>query len=63
VFLAENGGWEAASSQLGIHRHTLRSRIQKIEDLTGVSLASAEDRVRLWLAIRATSLGARTGRD
>lgn len=61
VFLAENGGWEAASSQLGIHRHTLRSRVQKIEDLTGTSLASAEDRVRLWLAIRATSLGTRTG--
>jgi purine catabolism regulator len=61
VFLAENGGWEAASSQLGIHRHTLRSRILKIEDLTGASLASAEDRVRLWLAIRARSLGAPRG--
>ncbi len=58
VFLAENGSWEAASSQLGIHRHTLRSRIQKVEDLTGMSMSSAEDRVQLWLAIRASSLDA-----
>nr|WP_246865492.1 helix-turn-helix domain-containing protein [Cryobacterium sp. BB307] len=56
VFLAENGSWEASSSQLGIHRHTLRSRIQKVEDLTGMSMSNAEDRVQLWLAIRASSL-------
>lgn len=53
VFLAENGSWEAAASQLGVHRHTLRHRIERVEQLTGLSMGSAEDRVRAWLAIRA----------
>lgn len=53
VFLSENGSWEAAASQLGVHRHTLRNRILKIEELTGMSMASPEDRFRAWMAIRA----------
>ena len=56
VFLAENGSWEAASVQLGVHRHTLKSRIQKVEDVTGYSMTNAEDRAQLWLAIRARSV-------
>ncbi|WP_223693005.1 PucR family transcriptional regulator [Leifsonia poae] len=53
VFLSENGSWEAAASQLGVHRHTLRNRIQKIEELTGLSMSSAEDRALAWLAVQA----------
>lgn len=53
VFLAENGSWEAAAAQLGIHRHTLRHRISRVEQLTGRDLSSMEDRVELWLALRA----------
>ncbi len=56
VFLAENGSWEAAAAQLGVHRHTLRRRIQRIEELTGRNLNSMEDRVELWVALRARGL-------
>jgi len=52
VFLAENGSWEAAAAQLGVHRHTLRHRMQRIEELTGHDLSRMEDRVELWVALR-----------
>lgn len=57
VFLAENGAWEASSAQLQIHRHTLRSRISRVEDITGLSFANSDDRMSLLLAIRAHALG------
>lgn len=53
VFLSENGSWEAAATQLGVHRHTLRNRMQKIEELTGLSMTSAEDRALAWLGLQA----------
>ncbi|MEV6983196.1 helix-turn-helix domain-containing protein [Sphaerisporangium sp. NPDC051017] len=53
VFLSENAGWETAASQLGIHRHTLRQRMARVEELTGLSISSAEDRVITWLALQA----------
>lgn len=53
MFLAENGNWEAAASQLNVHRHTLRHRIQRVEQLTGLSMAKSEDRFVAWLALRA----------
>ncbi|MGI5487053.1 PucR family transcriptional regulator [Microtetraspora malaysiensis] len=53
VFLSENNNWEAASSQLGIHRHTLRQRMGRVEELTGLSVGVTEDRVIAWLALQA----------
>jgi purine catabolism regulator len=53
VFLAENGNWGAASAQLRIHRHTLRHRIERVQELTGLDMTSAEDRFRAWVALRA----------
>ncbi|OPG11355.1 hypothetical protein B1L11_21020 [Microbispora sp. GKU 823] len=57
VFLSENSSWEAASSQLGIHRHTLRQRMARVEELTGLSVSVTEDRVIAWLALQALQLG------
>ena len=57
VFIAENGSWEAAASQLGVHRHTLKNRITKIEELTSLSMMNAEDRFRAWLAILSNNSG------
>nr|WP_055502465.1 PucR family transcriptional regulator [Nonomuraea pusilla] len=57
VFLSENSSWEAASSQLGIHRHTLRQRMTRVEELTGLSMSVTEDRVIAWLALQALQLG------
>ncbi|MEV4312694.1 PucR family transcriptional regulator [Actinocrispum sp. NPDC049592] len=51
VFLAAGGSWAEASAKLKIHRHTLRYRIRKIEDLLGRSLGDTGARAELWLAI------------
>jgi DNA-binding PucR family transcriptional regulator len=56
VFIENNGNWERAARQLYCHRHTLRYRIRKIEELTGRDLARATDRIELWLALRAREL-------
>ena len=39
AFIENNGNWERAARQLYCHRHTLRYRIRKIEELTGRDLA------------------------
>ena len=39
AFIECNGQWEAAARRLYCHRHTLRYRIRKIEELTGRDLA------------------------
>ena len=56
VYLEEGGHWERSSARLYCHRHTLRYRMQKIEELTGRSMSSANDRSEFWLALRARRL-------
>jgi purine catabolism regulator len=56
AFIENNGNWERAARHLYCHRHTLRYRIRKIEELTGRDLSRATDRIELWLALRAREL-------
>jgi PucR family transcriptional regulator, purine catabolism regulatory protein len=56
AFIECNGQWEKAARQLYCHRHTLRYRIRRIEELTGRSLDSARDRIDFWLALRGREL-------
>jgi purine catabolism regulator len=56
AFIEQNGQWEKAARQLYCHRHTLRYRIKRVEELTGRDLKSARDRIELWLALRAREL-------
>ena len=56
AFIENNGNWERAARQLYCHRHTLRYRMRKIEELTGRDLSRATDRIELWLALRAREL-------
>lgn len=56
AFIENNGNWERAARQLYCHRHTLRYRMRKIEELTGRDLGRATDRIELWLALRAREL-------
>src|SRR4051794_22645515 len=56
VFIEQNGNWERAARELFCHRHTLRYRIRKIEDLTGRDLSRAQDRIEFWLALRGADL-------
>lgn len=56
IFLEEGGHWERASARLYCHRHTLRYRMKKVEELTGRKLGSATDRMEFWLALRGRQL-------
>jgi purine catabolism regulator len=56
VFIEQNGQWERAARELFCHRHTLRYRIRRIEELTGRNLTSARDRIEFWLALRGREL-------
>jgi purine catabolism regulator len=63
AFLERNARWEAAAKDLFVHRHTLRYRVRKIEDLSGRRLGSARDRMEFFLALRARDLLAAGDRD
>ena len=56
AFIEENGQWERAAKRLYCHRHTLRYRIRRVEELTGRSMGSARDRIEFWLALRGREL-------
>jgi purine catabolism regulator len=56
AFLQHNARWEAAAGELFVHRHTLRYRMRKVEELTGRDLSSSFDRMEFWLALRAREL-------
>jgi purine catabolism regulator len=56
VFIEHNGHWEKAAGALYCHRHTLRYRIRRIEQLTGRDFSSARDRIEFWLALRGREL-------
>jgi purine catabolism regulator len=56
AFIEENGQWERAARRLYCHRHTLRYRIKRVEELTGRNLGCARDRIEFWLALRGREL-------
>ncbi|MFN2589997.1 MAG: PucR family transcriptional regulator [Actinomycetota bacterium] len=56
AFLERNARWEHAAADLFVHRHTLRYRMRKVEQLTGRDLSSARDRMELFLAVRARDM-------
>ena len=58
AFLEHNARWETAAAHLYVHRHTLRYRMRKVEELTGRDLSSSFDRMEFWLALRARDLQA-----
>ncbi|OXM75075.1 MULTISPECIES: helix-turn-helix domain-containing protein [Amycolatopsis] len=56
VFLDSGGRWQESAQALHVHINTLRHRMRRVEELTGRSLASTQDRVDLFLALRALNL-------
>ncbi len=56
VFIEHNGHWEKAASALYCHRHTLRYRVRRVEQLTGRDFSNARDRIEFWLALRGREL-------
>ncbi|GAU70065.1 putative transcriptional regulator [Streptomyces sp. NBRC 110611] len=55
AWLARHGQWDAAAADLGVHRHTLRYRMRRVEEILGRSLDDADVRMELWLALKAMS--------
>ncbi|MGH2902108.1 MAG: PucR family transcriptional regulator [Solirubrobacteraceae bacterium] len=56
VFIEHNGHWEKAANALYCHRHTLRYRVRRVEQLTGRDFSQARDRIEFWLALRGREL-------
>ncbi|QKT07329.1 PucR family transcriptional regulator [Gordonia sp. X0973] len=53
AYLEGHGQWETAAAMIGVHRHTLRARIDRIRELLDVDLDSARVRAELLLAVLA----------
>ena len=58
----EDGRAGEAADRLGVHRHTMRHRLRRIEAATGRDLTSARDRLELWLALKAREVAERRER-
>ncbi|WP_221354017.1 PucR family transcriptional regulator [Streptomyces beigongshangae] len=61
AWLSRHGQWDAAAADLGVHRHTLRYRMRRVEEILGRSLDDPDVRMELWLALKATGVSATAG--
>jgi DNA-binding PucR family transcriptional regulator len=52
-FLTHHGSWDRTAADLGVHRHTVRHRIRRVEELSGLRLDDPEDRLLLHLGVLA----------
>ncbi|GGZ47663.1 hypothetical protein GCM10010387_47520 [Streptomyces inusitatus] len=55
AWLSRHGQWDAAAADLGVHRHTLRHRMRRVEEILGRSLDDPDVRMELWLALKTAS--------
>ena len=55
VWLEHNGAFDGAARVLGVHRHTVRSRIELAETLLGRDLSTFHARADVWAALLATA--------
>lgn len=56
AFIEAGGRWEPGAEALNVHRHTLRYRIRLAEELMARDLTTAEDRMEVWLALKAAEV-------
>lgn len=56
AFVEAGGRWEQGAHALGVHRHTLRYRINQAQELLPRDLFSPEDRMEIWLACKASDV-------
>lgn len=48
VWLDHNGVWDSAAAAIGIHRHSLKKRVETVAKTLGLSVDSFGDRAQLW---------------
>lgn len=53
TFLKHHGSRLKVAEELGIHRNTVRHRLDQVEELTGLALDDPADRVSSWVALQA----------
>jgi purine catabolism regulator len=53
-YLRARGEWEPAARELGVHRHTMRSRITRATEVLNVDFTDPDTFSELWLALRIT---------
>ena len=56
-YLNRDGSVGAVAESLGLHRNTVRYRLQQIAELSGYDPNITSDRVQLWIALSALELG------
>jgi purine catabolism regulator len=56
VYLRHRGHWQDAARDMGVHRNTLRHRIETAGQILGADLDDPDVASRLWLALRAAGL-------
>lgn len=56
AFIDAGGRWETGAQALAVHRHTLRYRVRQAEELLGRDLSAPEDRLEVWLALKAAEI-------
>ncbi len=53
AFFTNLGNLARAAEALHVHRNTLLYRLERIKDISGLDLDNAEDRLAIWLALKA----------
>lgn len=53
AFVEAGGRWEEGAHSLGVHRHTLRYRVNQAQEILSRDLFDPEDRMEIWLACKA----------
>jgi purine catabolism regulator len=61
ALLAAGCRWSEAAERLGVHRHTLRYRMERLREQTGRHPDDPDQRMELWLAVKARQ--ARAAKD
>ncbi|WP_353987805.1 PucR family transcriptional regulator [Ruicaihuangia caeni] len=55
VWLSHNGAWDPSARALGVHRHTLRNRVDLASALLGLDLDAFAARAEVWNALQLTA--------
>jgi DNA-binding PucR family transcriptional regulator len=56
AYMECNGNVQEVAGLLHVHKHTVRYRLRRITELTGLDVTRFEDAAQLYLAVRATEL-------
>jgi purine catabolism regulator len=56
TWIEANGQWDVTARSLGIHRHTLRQRVERVEALLNTDFSVFQNRIDFWVAVMYSGL-------